>query len=209
MLSVRPFVVLPFIALCSSGCVIPYSAYPKVDFIPSTRLESENDVLAFRVVTTTTHHKPLGSNGPSEPSYEDRLAVIYATHTDELPAQTKSSLSYGFVMIGIAINWSHSETQSMSIKLFRPGYETVELKSWQSTNRIGWKSATDLGSQETALNELFGRNKLAMGSSDAKHRESLLFGAREYERLASANPDPTTADRLKKRASALRKRADE
>ena len=209
MIPSRYFIVLSIIVFSSSGCIIPYSAYPKIDYIPSARLESEGNVFAFRVVTTTTHHNPLGSNWPSEPSHEDRLAVINATHTDELPAQTKSSITYGIIMIGIALNWSHSESQTMSMRLYRPGYESVELKSWQNTNRIGWKSATDIGSQETALDELFRKNRLAKGSSDAEHRESLLFGAREYERLAGANPDANVTDRLKIKASALRKRADE
>jgi hypothetical protein len=123
--------ILPFMG----GCLFPY-CYPTLAYASGVKLDSpSSEVHAFRIDIT----KPTADMTVGDPVYEC-LSEVPATNTDEIPAQIKPSMSYGFVVIGIALNYLIHTSHSVALRLYRPGYELVEVKSWERVNRVVWKS---------------------------------------------------------------------
>jgi hypothetical protein len=93
------------------------------------------------------------------------------------------------------------ESRTVRVALYRPGYELVVVDSWDLFPKMTWKR----GDQVDALVQLFpvasleleaaaprhprapllGAPYLAPGSVSPEHRQALLFGAAEDERLAA------------------------
>jgi hypothetical protein len=191
---------LPFL----SGCLFPYCAYPTIDYTPAVKLDAPpGEVHAFRVDIT----RPTADMSVFVGPVFERLSELPATNTDEVPAQVKPSVSYGFVVIGIALNYLTHTSHSVALRLYRPGYELVEIKSWQRMNRVAWKPIQDAAAQEQTLDLLLPAERLEPGSVSLAHREALLFGASEYERLASDARSEDLRARLTARATVLRSRA--
>jgi hypothetical protein len=163
------------------------------------------EVRAFRIDIT----KPTADMSVFVGPVYERLSEIPATNTDEIPAQIKPSVTYGFVVIGIALNYLTHTSHSMALRLYRPGYELVEVKPWERVNRVAWKSAPDLEVQEKTLDTLLPLGRLEPGSKSAAHRDALLFGAAEYERLAATAQAEDQRTRLTSKAGKLRERANE
>ncbi len=189
----------------TGGCVVPYCAYPTLDFTPSVKLDTQlGEVRAFRVDIT----KPTADLSVFVGPVYERLTELPVMNTDEVAPQLKTSVTYGFVVIGIALNYLTHTSHSIALRLYRPGFELVEIKSWERVKRVYWKTAPDLDTQEKVLDVLLPLGLLEGGSTGAAHRESLLFGASEYDRLAAvASSDQQT--RLKEKATKLRERANE
>jgi hypothetical protein len=128
-------------------------------------------------------------------------------------------------VLGIALNYPVYTSHTVAMRLYRPGYDLVEIDSWQLPEKVAWKKAPDLAAQEKELDRLMlttdeasrpaiwlGRT-LRPGSASAAHRQALLFGASEYERLAasaqSSHPNPNESSRrLVEKAGTLRALAD-
>jgi hypothetical protein len=199
-------VLLLFVPLLS-GCLVPYCAYPTLAYTPKVKLESvASEVHAFRVdITRANADVDVFS---ASPGYE-RLSEIPVTKTDEVPAQVKPSVSYGFVVIGIALNYLTHTSHSVAVRIYRPGYELVEIKSWDGMNKVTWKPAPDLEAQEKTLDALFPLKQLDPGCESAMHRSALLFGLAEYERLATLARSQDQQERLTTKASKLRERVNE
>jgi hypothetical protein len=193
---------LPFL----SGCVFPYCAFPKLDYTPAVKLDAQPDeVRAFRVDSIMPSADLDVFAGP----VYDRLSEIPVTNTDEVPGQLKPSVTYGFVVVGIALNFLTYTDHSVAVRLYRPGFDLVEIKSWERAHRVAWKPAPDLDAQEKALDGLLPFGGLEPGSGSAAHKDALLFGAAEYERLAAGASSPEQRERLAAKASKLRGRARE
>jgi hypothetical protein len=187
-----------------AGCIFPYCVYPKLDYTPSAKLDAPvDDVRAFRVDITTETSVGFGGGGVQ------RLTQIPVTNTEDVSAQIKPSVSYGFVVIGVALNHITHTSYSMAVRVYRPGFELAEIKPWQRVQRLAWKAAPDLDAQENALDNLFPTFSLERGSKDAAHRDAMLFGAAEYERLAATASAPEQQERLARKAQELRDRANE
>jgi hypothetical protein len=109
--------------------------------------------------------------------------------TDRTPPQTRVSFDHGLIVLGVALNYRTLTSHSVAVRLYRPGFRLVEIKPGDPADRATWEAATGLEAQEAALDNLFGlkgeRGRLEPGSASAAHREALLFGASEYDRLAS------------------------
>jgi hypothetical protein len=126
-------------------------------------------------------------------------------------------------------------SEGMAIRLYRPGWKTVELRSWDLSSTVCWVKAETLREQETAVDELlsienvpvmknvswfcdsdveslFRWGKVPPGSTSLAHRQALLFAASEYERLAEMprdDPaDPALVQRLREKAQAVRALAE-
>jgi hypothetical protein len=195
---------LPFLG----GCIFPYCAYPRLDYTPGVKLDSPpNEVHAFRVDITRPIADMSMFVGPVP--VDERLSELPVTNTDEVPAQIKPSVTYGFVVIGIVLNYLTHTSHSIALRLYRPGYELVEIASWQRVNRVPWKRAADLEAQVKTLESLFPFGQLEAGSKSAAHRDALLFGASEYERLATIARSQDQQARLTGMATRLRERAEE
>jgi hypothetical protein len=190
----------------AGGCVFPYCAYPTLAYTPNLKLETPTrEVHAFRVDIT----KPTADLSVFVGPVYEALSEVPATNVDEIPAQIKPSLSYGLVVIGVALNFLTHTSHSMALRLYRPGYELVEVKSWERVSRVAWKLAQDLEAQEKTLDALLPIRRLYPGSESDAHKEALLFGAVEYERLAATARSEDQRDRLAKKAGELRKRASD
>jgi hypothetical protein len=191
--------------LAMGGCIFPYCVYPKLSYTPSLKLDQPaGDVRAFRVDLGIETGDVWYGDGHLE-----SLAEIPVTNADEVPAQLKPSVTTRWAMIGIALNYVTYNDYSVALRLYRPGYELTEVKSWQLTNRVAWKPATEIATQEAALDALLPIARLEGGSKTEAHREALLFGASEYERLAAAAVSIEQAENLGAKAKKLRERAEE
>jgi hypothetical protein len=204
------------------GCLIPYG-FPKVSQTPLLSLGNDpGEIHAFRVDITR--------------EFADISGVDNWTFSEVSPwsmgwvlPQTKVSATYGIFVFGVALNYPVYMSHSLALRVYRPGFDLVELDSWDIPAEIVWKQAADLCSQERALDRLLlmsaeeDENKprqwltvgsrLSPGSQSAEHRRVLLFGASEYERLASkataSGPESEAANsRLQSKAQELRKLAD-
>jgi hypothetical protein len=202
-------VLLAGIVLCLpflGGCLFPYCAYPKLDYTPSLRLDaSPKEVHVFRVAIT----RPTADLSVFVGPVYERLSEVPASSTDEVPAQVKPSFTYGFVVIGVALNYLTHSSHSVAVRLYRPGYELVEIKSWERKHRVAWHPAPDLEAQETSLDTLLPLGLLEPGSKSAAHQDALLYGASEYERLAALTRSEDHHARLASKARKLRERAKE
>lgn len=193
---------LPFL----SGCVCPYCAIPKLDYTPSVKLESEPDeVHAFRVdISRSNGSMSVFREGAASESLEE----LRVNDANEVPAQIKPSVRYELVVIGIALNYLSYTTHSVALRLYRPGYELVEVRSWERGDQIEWRAAPGLRAQEIALDSLFPIGSLERGSESRAHRKALIFGACEYERLATNADSKADQTRLIGEANELREVAD-
>jgi hypothetical protein len=168
---------------------------------------------------------------PSEDRYVLHEMSLNADHRS-LP-QVKLALDYAWVWNCIALTFSGETHHTLKVRLYRPGWQTVEIQSWQREGRAQWREAPDLAAQEKALDDLAstwetesfvtkGRYKsgrpedaalfqrLAPGSASRAHKKALLFAASEYDRLtkvAEANRDGAGRDRLAEKAKALQELA--
>ena len=193
-------------SLCFGGCMFPYCAYPALDYTPQVKIDAPPaQVRAFRVDIS----KPTGDMSLFRGPIFEYLSEIPVTNTDEIPAQIRPSVSYGFVVIGVALNYLTHTSYSVALRVYRPGYELVEIRSWEQVNRVVWKAVSDIDAQEKALDGLFIPDRLERGSKWVAHRAALTFGAGEYDRLAGAAESVEQRARLAKKAATLRERAEQ
>ena len=192
--------LLPF----QGGCLFPYCVYPKLDVTPSVKLDAPPyEVHAFRVDIS----RPTGDMDVFVGPVYERLSEVPASKTGEIPAQFKPSVTRGFVVIGGALNFLTYTSYSVALRLYRPGYELVEVHSWESVHRLPWKPAPDLETQEKSLEKLLPVKLLEPGGKSPGHRDALLFGAAEYDRLAKATRSEDQRTRLTTKANQLRELA--
>jgi hypothetical protein len=202
-----PFRIICLFALAASdGCVFPYCAFPTLDYTPQVKLNTPiGEVRAFRVDISN----PTADMSVFQGRGYERLSELPVSNTDEVPAQLKPSFTYGLVVIGVALNYLTYTSHSMALRLYRPGFEVTEVRSWARVSRVVWKPAADLDAQERALDSLLPIGRIEKGSQSAAHRDALLFGAAEYSRLAAAAQLPDQQTRLGEKAKKLQVRASE
>jgi hypothetical protein len=200
-------VILPLLPFMS-GCIFPYCAYPTLGYTPNVAVGPETSTVhAFRV-DSTREGADLGVFDFEKYGGDERFTEVPVTNTDEVPAQLKPAVSYGFVVFGVALNFLTHTSHSIALRLYRPGYEVVEIRSWELAQRVVWRPAPDLAAQEKALDDLMGARRLEPGSAAPAHKKALLFGAAEYERLAAVAQDKKASNRLMEQAALLRKLAE-
>src|SRR4029079_10173836 len=121
--------------ILAAGC-LPY-VYPKLSYVPGAELGPEaNGVHAFRV--DAVMRRPLIGFAECEYSLSE-----FAPRVD---GRTPSKMSVT-VERGVSRLWSPFEptpvlTHDLYTRLYRPGYHLMELRSWDSTNKIDWRPAT-------------------------------------------------------------------
>jgi hypothetical protein len=213
------FLLLPMLP----GCLVPFT-FPKLDQTPLVSLGTDTEEIhAFRVDVTRTY---VDIGGTDQCILSE---VTFAPGGWVLP-RTKVSVTYGMYVVGIVLNYPTYVSHAVGLKLYRPGYDLVELDSWEFPKQVAWKQAVDLEAQEQALDRLFlmamedletkrhlfgfgtFKSELAPGSESTEHQRALLFGAKEFDRLAStANPRDSNFKkvqlRLKSKAEQLRKQS--
>src|SRR5262245_42928426 len=214
-------VLFIFTPLCA-GCLGAY-AYPTAAVVPPVGLEKStaDTVHAFRV-------EILDTSGSIEFSGSDEYVFreVPVDSRGRLPAQGMVGFGRGWWALLISLNYTQRVHPTLRVRLYRPGYETVELKPWQRPGQIKWKPATTPEAREPAVDDLIATREtneyykiapeawkneradyaLAAPTKDGQ-RAALLFVAGEYERLvsdASARGDKHSAERLIEKARQLR-----
>jgi hypothetical protein len=225
----RQAVASAFAVFCAiqAGC-IPY-AYPNLMSVSAVRLDATPEpITAFRVEVRGQATYQNSSTSDYDLSRIDRGPG------DRLPAQSAMSLEYGDYNPACVPTSSH-HGKTLLVRLYRPGFETVELRAGDEA-KVGWMPALDLAGKERAIDDLLAEpaysyfaharrradreeaggaapeadvpQSLPPGSRSAAHHAALVFAANEYERLIlSAKPPEAVADRLRKKAAAVRARA--
>lgn len=227
----RAILAIPSVLL-AAGCIpfvpVPFVCPTVSQTAPLNIHGPKDDIRVFRVDVRSNLSGPEFNDGDCYTLRE--LGVIADRWV--LP-QTRVAADYGFVWNCIALMFHEHIHHSILMRLYRPGFDCVEIKSWHLAQGVEWRSAPGLSAQESAIDSLVatpgwqqslmtltldiesrepkvpGCDQLAPGSSSSAHRDSLLFAASEYERLAAADwpnePEQHAArERLRDKACHLR-----
>lgn len=195
--------------LGSTGCLQVPFYLPEYGKVSATRPGCEpREVHAFRVDVT---QKIELKDGPP-PEFKTtgtnvenlQLTRIPLADDGTTPSQVAFNCASGWTYVGF---WNFVNTctsHAVAVRLYRPGFETIELKAGHDPREMQWHEALHLAAQERAIDNLLGANpletskslsnelqrRLEPGSKSTAHRDALLFASREYERIARAvSPD--------------------
>jgi hypothetical protein len=217
------------LGLLMAGCMPLGYAYPTISYVrPATVAAPRDEVRAFRVDVAD-------DDNCIDIAEKDRYVLTaLPLHPDgSFDAQTKVAVDYGWLLNCIALIYDSSTHHTLLVRLYRPGFHTIELESWQKNARMQWTTAPTLLEQEEALDALVStwrtsptrlQNQytfqgfvpprepivfryLAPGSTSNQHRSALRFAASEYERLLNEATDEELRGRLQEKAKALRQLA--
>ncbi len=211
--------------LLAAGCMPLGYVYPKVSYIPPVAVGVPPDeVHAFRVDITN-------DDNSLEITENDKYVLSrLPLHRDgSLDPQTKVAVDYGCCLFCCSNYYNVSTHHTLLVRLYRPGYQTIEIEPWQTDGRIKWVEATTPEAQEQAIDALVSTWKttpehiqtqaafngfvppvdpivfhyLAPASASEEHRQALCYAASEYERLLNTAKDPDLRARLQAKAKAL------
>jgi hypothetical protein len=221
------FAFLSLACLITGGCMqIPYFM-PEINYAPAVAAGGKSgEVHAFRVDITQKTEIKEGVNAMRGEVVEyEELSRIRTSSGGATSAQISLNFSSGWRYVGVVNYTATSTGHGIALKLYRPGYETIVLKPGEDAHELRWREASDLNAQVKAVDDLFRaatpaskkpitmRRVLEPGTKSAAHREALLYGASEYERLArglsafSANDRESQRDLLEE-ANRLRSLAE-
>jgi hypothetical protein len=201
--------------LVGSGCLLPY-ACPKLSCVRGvTADEQQPNCHAFRIDVS----------GDQVDIGESAVAVSFRRITPSvggtLLPQVRLAIDYGYYVAGIALNYNVGRVHTTRVRLYRPGYQLVELDSWALGDRIVWKEAVDAAAQETAIDDLLSPTS-ATGIAERLYRkpgnaevhrlpmtafdddmEPLYFAVFEYEHVATLATSAVEAERIHEKAREL------
>jgi hypothetical protein len=209
-----------------AGCLA--YAYPDAVYTPQQPIENEDgSAHAFRVDIDRTDRKPQPS------TVEFTLMRIPIDRGGLVPSQLEVAPASGiWDPLHVANGAEHeSNRYTMTVRLYRPGYETKEIKAWDKARSPKWAPAPDLLSQEKAIDDLLAvpgeanvkgtwwdrreekTPSLQPGSVSRSQHDALMFASGEYQRLASSPAAGTATmtavrERLQQKAIYLRKYAE-
>jgi hypothetical protein len=140
------FVLLAGSCPSLTGCFGGW-AYPSVSVItPAARIPNKEEVRAFRVdVKDDLIAMDVGEH--------DRYELSEISAADRLTPQVKVAVDHGWFMLN-AISFGQHTQYTLKVRLYRPGYETVEINSWELVDKVEWKKAKSLREQEEAIDAL-------------------------------------------------------
>ena len=226
----RWFFAVALLPLCT-GCL--YYAYPTISHTPELAVANpDGSVHAFRVDIDRTERKPL----PTATQYT--LSSITVDSRGLIPSQLEVAHASGVLNpLNVIEGGQHERSQyTMLIRLYKPGSRTIEVKAWEKSRELPWIPAAELTAQEKAIDDLLAVPSFAdapakgtwwemkddksppfglqPGANASNQRQSLLFAANEYQRLAGS---PIAAslnlqmirDRLNQKSAWLRRFADQ
>ncbi len=214
-----------------TGC-LPY-VYPTLTYTPEVAVPNQDgSVHAFRVDVDRTQRAPLPT------SHDYGLTRISIDTRGTVPSQLELASAIGMLNpFGVIEGAKHERTSfTMLVRLYRPGYRTMEIRAWDKSRELQWLSAPTLGDQERAIDELLAPSDvdpkvtwwdrkdpkdekapglgLQPGTSSVSQRQALIFAAGEFQRLASSptamTPTATPMrERMQQKAIWLRRYAEQ
>jgi hypothetical protein len=212
--------------MTTAGCFIPFPyAFPTLSQTRPVFLnKAEDTVHAFRLDLKS------GYGGVEfNPGNDCLWREIGRWPFDVIPPQVNFGLARGCLWHCIALDYSHHLQRTVLVRLYRPGFQTVELTFWNGAKPIEWRPANSISEQEAAIDELFAFEPgivpwydrptktvsnwkfgaIPAGSRSAGHKAALLFGADEFERLSRTPCEADAHQRLLEKSAWLRARANE
>jgi hypothetical protein len=214
------------LGLLCAGCMPLGYVYPSISYVrPASVGAARDQVRAFRVDVADD------DNSFEYPEHDRYVLTALPLGEDgSFSPQFKFSTDYGWFMDGPGMMHGGARHHTILVRLYRPGYHTLELVSWRNDQRLHWTQAPTLLEQEQAVDDLVTTwrttsmnlqcqytlqnreaprdslilRSLAPGSMSDEHREALCFAAGEYERLASEATDARLRSRLEEKARTLR-----
>lgn len=214
------------LGLLCAGCMPFGYVYPNISYVrPASVGAARDQVRAFRVDVTDDNNR---FEIPEGDQYV--LTQLPLKEDGSFDPQLKVATDYGWFLDAPAFMYGSARHHTVLVRLYRPGYHTLELTSWRNDERLHWTQAQTPLEQEQAVDDLVTtwrtsplhlqcqyatQNRdtprdpmlfryLAPGSISDEHRETLCFAAGEYERLANEATDAKLRSRLEDKAKALR-----
>lgn len=193
------------------------------------------DVHAFRLNITTVHQD---GEAAREFYRLSELSPVYdpaspAGKPAYIPAQRLKAWTSGYSYWLPFFQGRHEEIPSVALRVYRPGYELIVVDADTDVAVMAWTPVNDFRGAVTALDRLFlftgsaspmstrqrslaeqTDQKLQTGSAAPEHRQALLFGASEYDRLALIGQQWTSTNgqllqQLREKAEKLRALANQ
>lgn len=216
--------------LLLAGCMPIGYAYPTIAYVrPASVGPVRDEVRAFRVDVVDDDNCVVL---PEKDHY--RLTQLPLHRDGSFDPQVKVAVTYGWLWNCVAFIYDSSRHHTILVRLYRPGYQTLEMQSWRKEGALQWTPAPTVQDREQAIDDLVSTWKtsperlqneyavqgfvpprdpvvfhyLAPGSTSAEHRSALRFAAGEYELLLSDSGDAKQRERLAEKAKALRKLAE-
>jgi hypothetical protein len=196
-----------------AGCLVPYCART-VNHLPAVDLGCDpQEVHAFCVSIT---RQTVRDEGIKE-RWELRELPPSGNKT---PSHSKTSYDFGLFALspGTPPGFLIDTTHTLTLRLYRPGFKSVDLDPNAPQMRVVWESAADVLERETALDELFAmkpvivpkgdppvERKLEPGLKSKEHLAALQFGAAQYLALVNAMGDPKRDDLKEIKARLIKK----
>jgi hypothetical protein len=177
--------------------------------------EQQSDCHAFRI-DVSGYQQDLGVSQMAV-----RFRRVAPSFGGLLPPQVGFSVDYGYYVVGIALNYNVGHIHSTRLRLYRPGYQLVELDSWALADHVVWKGATGVAAQEKAIDDLMtvtslscseeiwlkfwnvGEHQHLPSAAFGDDKEPLRFAAAEYQRVATLAPNAAEAERIRNKAREL------
>jgi hypothetical protein len=132
-----------------TGCL--YYAYPTLSHTPELAVDNKDgSVQAFRVDIDRTERKPLA------PITQYTLTSIPLDSRGLIPSQLELAPATGVLNpLGVVEGGQHERSlYTMVIRLYKPGFRTMEVKAWEKSRELQWFPAPDLLAQEKAIDDL-------------------------------------------------------
>jgi hypothetical protein len=215
----RLLVGLGVLCFASSGCLMPTLRYENYQTYATPVAPVQGQVHAFRVdfETYSDWERHRGVDCSSWPRHEIQQLTSISLDTARgfVPSQECRTWSYGWSWCVPFYYWRDADVRhGVGVRLYAPGYQLIVLKEGQDVRELTWKAVPDLRGQAAALDGLYFPGdmprtsaldkdltiSLAAGSVAGPHRQALLFGVSEYERLTvlARTQSPADADLLKR-----------
>src|SRR5262245_20201079 len=173
------FAVLLLSCPLLTGCFAVPVVLPTASYVPGVKVEAPpEEVRAFRVDVADD----LQIWDIEE---KDRyvLRPIPVSESGHVSPQASVACDRGGVLGCVAMYYWMYRHHTLRVRLYRPGWQTVEIKPWEIPERVTWKEATDLASREKALDDL-------LSTWDTDGTGQLSVGAHEQLTDPSRYPPP-------------------
>jgi hypothetical protein len=195
----RHYFAFCLLCLMAAGCMqVPYFL-PEINYAPGVDAKCKRDqVHVFRVDVTQKTEIKEGLQSVSGKVVEYQELTRIRTNADGTTSpQLGVTFASGWRYVGV-VNFTSSSTEhGVTLRFYRPGYQTIAFKPGEGMRELEWREAPDLEAQIKAVDDLVrgstlnnskktitATQVLEPGTKSAAQREALLFGASEYERLA-------------------------
>ena len=232
----RPGIIVQCGALvwltASAGCIpfVPcYYVCPSVSCVPGVEVDAPADEVHVFRVDVADDDSCVEFMRPSR----YRLTPMRVWPGGRTCPQVQAALDRGWVWNCLALSYGQRWDHTVRVRLYRRGYELLELCSWEWPRDIDWKRADYPASAELAIDSLLAPSgqqlqpinsgaghwlsvrgceeprefwHLKPSGLASQHRQSLEFAIAEYDHLATAcqTTDQTVAQRCAQKAERLR-----